>query len=492
MPSDESDQVVVTIEAPATLLIRGRTMVLSAHAYERDGDDRTTELPGLVFRWRTSTPELVELEERPDGTALVIPVNEGTADIEAVAAAFESAEPGTVHLRVANPLAIDSVTPSIVRYGEQVTLFGIGVGEIARASLGEADLIPDSGTFSGDPQGEGRLSFWVPYPAASDRLVAISRRGPTAAVPETTTVIFPDLYHELQDPAPRLELDGIIARPPDTLYYNPALAVVPDEGTDALQLHRGEALGSLTVTFTSREPVVALFDPMVTGDPIAPPDPRLGGAATSWSLGFSGHACRESFVDIGRPVAITAPVTLVRALKDLPMRDILLAVYGDPPGGYSVTVTNGYRTADPRIGPDRMEEDDYCAAADRNAADPARAIVLPFADTLTIDNPYEVDWLRFVVPPDPEDESFSVRMTIRTSARPLGASDSSDVTVVITDSLARVVARSNVAGSEEALSDLIRPGPHYLIVQDVAGVPTRYSVCLAEGITCDFLEEPSR
>jgi hypothetical protein len=188
---------------------------------------------------------------------------------------------------------------------------------------------------------------------------------------------------------------------------------------------------------------------------------------------------------MGRPVAITAPVTLVRALKDLPVKDVLLAVYGDPPGRYSVTVRDGYHTADPRIGPDRMEEDDYCEAADRNAEDPSKVITLPFADTLTIDNPYDVDWLRFEVPPDPQND-FARRVTIRTTVRPFGASDSSDDSLVVTDASARVEARSSGVASEETVTAMLDPGTHYLIVQDVAGIPTRYAVRVAEGITCDF------
>jgi hypothetical protein len=163
-------------------------------------------------------------------------------------------------------------------------------------------------------------------------LDAISRRGSTAAAPDTTTVVFPDLYHELQGPPPRLDLDGIIARPPDTLYYNPALAIVAEEGTD---------------------------------------------------------------------------------------------------------------------------------------------------------NPYDVDWLRFEVPPDPQND-FARRVTIRTTVRPFGASDSSDVSLVVTDASARVEARSSGVASEETVTAMLDPGTHYLIVQDVAGIPTRYAVRVAEGITCDF------
>lgn len=488
LPSDQTDNVVVTIEAPATLLIRGRTLVLSAHAWERDASGTLIELAGVAFDWRSLRPDLAVVDERSDGTALVTPVNEGIAGIEVVAAAFESAKPGTLEIRVSNALAIDSVTPSTVHYGEQVTLFGVGLGEITRASLGQADLIPDDASFSGEVQGEGRVSFWVPYPAETNRLVAISRRGSTTVAPETTLVRFPDLYHELRAPPPRLDLDGVPTRPPDTLFHNPALAIVVGEGTDAFQLHRRRALGSLTVTLTSTAPVVTLFEPVLTADPTAPTDFPTEGEVGTWALGFSGQYCGENFLSIGRPVSLTAPVTLVRAFRDLPMRNLILAIYGDPPGRYSVTVMDGYLTADPRIAADRLEENDYCAGADANVADPDRAVVLPFADTLTIDNPYEVDWLRFEIPGDSE-AGEDVLVTVRSAPRPFGASDSSDVGLMLTSSSIEIIASSRMPGSREALTTSLGPGAYYLIVVDDAGVATRYSLCLAQGSTCLFLDE---
>jgi hypothetical protein len=511
LPSDHSETVVVTIDAPSTLLLRDRTMVLTARAWERKAAGALSELSGVAFEWRSLSPDLATVDQRPDGTALITPLNEGVAAVQAVATGLEEAEPGMVELRVANALAIDSVRPSTVRYGEQVTVYGIGLDEITRASLGQADLIPDAISFSGTPQGAGRLSYWVPYPAQTDRLVALSRRGSTAAAPDTTVVRAKDLYHELGLPPPRVDLDGMPVRGPDTLFYNPALAVVPGEGPDAFQLHRDQPGRSLTIILTSSGPVVTSFDPVLTPERNAPDSFPTNDelAVRTWALGFSGHYCGDQFLETGRPVSLTSPVTLVRALKDVPYRDLLLAVYGDPPGQYTVTVRDGYLTADPRIAADRFEENDYCAAADSNAADPDRQVVLPFADTLTMDNPYEVDWFRFTVPPlvppgplpppdsapppgppgDPGDRDSLV--TIRTAARPFGASDSSNIGFVVVPATAvtSIVAVARTPSSNETITALLPPGIYYLIVLDDGGVATRYSVCLGYGPTCQLFEE---
>jgi hypothetical protein len=495
IPSDQSDQLVVTVEAPATLLVRGRTMVLTAHAWQRSASGALTELSGVEFDWQSVHSEVATVDPRDDGSALVTPVNEGVAEIRAFAPAFEKASPASVVIRVANALTIDSIRPTAVHYGEQVTLYGVGLGEVIRTSLGQADLIADSASFSGDPQGLSRQSYWVPYPAQSSRLVAISRRGSTTAAPETTVVHGPDLYHETQAPPPRVDLGGGPVRGPDTLFYNPALAVVPSEGTDALGFHRDQGLGSVSFSFTSTGPVVALFDPVLTEDQFVPAGFPTDGVTTvsTWALGFSGQYCQQRFVPFGRPVGVTAPVTLVRAFKDMPARDLLLAVYGNPPGAYAVTVRDGYVTADPRIGPDRFEENDYCAAADTNANHPDLAIDLPFADTLTIDNPYEVDWFAFSVPGDPQAEAL---VTARSAARPFGGSDSSNVGLMFVaphDSfgvrLLDVVAQARTPGSGEVLTALLRGGPNYLVVVDDGGVATRYSMCLGMGSSCQLLDD---
>ena len=159
-----------------------------------------------------------------------------------------------------------------------------------------------------------------------------------------------------------------------------------------------------------------------------------------------------------------------------------MGIYGAPPGRYGITVRDGYLTADPRIPADRLEENDYCDAADTSPVE------LPFADTLTIDNPYEVDWIKFTLPGTFEDSS--VMVTVRTAARPFGSSDSSDVGLILTEEeRPRVVASARTDGSTETLTEFLRPGVHYLVVVDDGGVATRYSVCVALGNTCLLPDE---
>jgi hypothetical protein len=481
MPADESGEVTVSIDAPSTLLLQGRTMLLRAHAWRQDDAGNLTELAGMDFDWNSSRLDLAQVDPRDDGTALVTPVNGGVVRIEAAAAGLASSDPGAVQLRIANTLVIDSVRPATAHYGEQLTVFGVGLGELSRLSLGEADLIPDPSTFLGDGQGLGQQSFWVPYPAGSDRALAISRRGITTAAPETTQVRQADLYHELSAPPPQIDLAGPAVRGPDTLFHNPAFAVVDGEGTDLLQFHRAGGLRSLTFTFSSQAPFVTGFDPILTGDPAPPPVPPTEAGIDTWSVGLSGQYCHGGFVELGRPVPASAPVTLVRALKDVSATDMLAVIEGAPPGRYSVTVRDGYQVADPAIGPDSQEENDYCAAAD------AHPVTLPFADVLSIDNPYDVDWLRFEIPDNPE--GLGVRVAFRVAARPLGASDSSNIGLLLAGERGSVRDSARTAGSTESIGTLLSPGAYYLLVTDEAGVSTRYAVCMAEGTSCSFPDE---
>ena len=481
-PSDESGQVEVKIEAPSKLVIEGRTMLLSAHAWRLDGSGGPRELSGIAFGWGTESPDVATVQGRPDGTALVTPVSVGTVRIRALATALEDAQPGTLDLRVASGVTIDSVRPALVHYGDQVTVYGVGLGDITRVSLGQGDLLPDSASFLGQPEGLGQLNLWVPFPAASGPLVVTSRLGITTASADTTYVRPQDLYHELQQPPPIVELGGSASRGPDTLFFNPALALVDGEVFDLLLFLR-ESRGSLTFTISSTGPVLTLLNPVLTADR-APPSSFQTGFA-EWAIGFADQFCHGEHVVLGRPLGITAPVRLVRALKDMDLTDLLLAVYGEPSGQYAVTVQDGYRTAEPRIVPDRFEENDFCDGADAHDADPSLRLDLPFADTLTIDNPYDVDWFRFHTPGFLEDEEDQL-ITIRTAARPFAASDSSNIGVL----LGGAVDSSRGPGSSETLTASLQPGTdYYLIVVDDAGVATRYSLCVAAGSTCSFLDE---
>jgi NADH dehydrogenase len=74
---------------------------------------------------------------RGDRSAAVFGLNTGTADVVAVPLDYQSAEAGVQPLRVANSVEIDSVVPGTVRYGQQLTLYGTGLGRVSRVLLGE-------------------------------------------------------------------------------------------------------------------------------------------------------------------------------------------------------------------------------------------------------------------------------------------------------------------------------------------------------------------
>jgi hypothetical protein len=499
LPTDKSDEIVVTIEAPSTIVVRGTSVPLIGRMSRRTTEGSLVFVHGAEIFWHSSDPATATVVGSSDGSAIVTGLQTGTVEIQARAAAFADAEPGTVTVRVANAVEIDSVVPALVRYGDQVTVYGVGLGNLARLALGEADLIPDETTFEGERSGLGRLDFWVPYPATSARAAAATLQGATALAPTPTTVVPTDLYHELGAAPPRIDISGPPVRSPDTLFYNPALALTVGEKSDGFRFALQRPERAVTITISTLTPAITLFDPVVSlgAQPIEIPPSEDGGDPSLWTVGLGGQVCSRLppcvpgcisaglFIPFTRPVPRTGPVTVVRALKDLPASDLLLGVVGDPPGRYSLTIEEGYKTADPRIAADRFEENDHCVGADLNSRKDDTRIALPFADTLTIDNPYEVDWLRFTTPGEPGDGSISF-LTVRAAARPFAAADSSDLGLLLLDDFG-VIEEVHTPGSAEMLNAELNPGDYYLIVLDEAGVATRYSVCIAVGSDCQFL-----
>src|SRR6185437_6827231 len=103
--------------------------------------------------------------------------------------------------------------------------------------------------------------------------------------------------------------------------------------------------------------------------------------------------------------------------------------------------------------------------ADSNFAHPATRVdlgVKPFSDSLTIDNPHDVDWIRFRVP-GPVAQAVHFETAPPTPLDTLGSSKGT--------------------GSNEALTLVLNPGDYYMVVTDFAGSPTRYSLCAAIGLS---------
>src|SRR5206468_817341 len=140
---------------------------------------------------------------------------------------------------------------------------------------------------------------------------------------------------------------------------------------------------------------------------------------SSWTVGPGSHNCRGKKFS---PKEAVGDSTVI-ALAGQPAGSLdAIALYSQP-GRYGLTVVEGYLTSnrfDARIVKDAHEEDDYCDAPGAQVTE-----ALPFQATLTIDNPHDVDWIKFHLP-------AAQPVRIRTAALPaVAVQDSSDIDVYL-------------------------------------------------------------
>jgi hypothetical protein len=474
-PTDVGSNAYVTIVSPGPVLLRGGDLTLEARVWLRLSGGDSVELKNVALQWSSGDTHLATVTSAGSSTGRVTGVNSGHVEIRAVAGGYDASAAGVYSLRVANPLEIDSITPDTVRYGERVTMYGVGVGELFFAGLGPGFLSADSLSVAGNPRGLGQLSFWVPYPSRTGNIFAAGS-GQLIAAPDSTVVLPYDLYEPNEAAPAAIDLDGPRPIPSVSVirFFNPALAFE--------DLRNGTPVGADWYRFKSATTAAPfsfiLIAPALGGAHIA----TLGGADGSWTVGSGVSKCKGYDFRVE-----TAPSdSLIVALRRLPSDTVdLFAAYVQQ-GRYFLAVTEGYVTTDPRIQPDRFEEDDLCGFADENFADPTKAIDLtsPFSDNLTIDNPHDVDWLRFRVP-----GVVPQVVSVRSAAHPLQTIDRTDIDLYLLtvpdgshglDPVARDVAH----GSTGAITQLLDPGDYYLVVADSAGIATPYSLCIAAAASC--------
>src|SRR5436309_8666781 len=471
-PTDKSDKVFVTLEGPSRVVLRGKEMSVYARAWHVIGTD-TLPITNVAFAFGTGSSTTATVQNNGGGSATVTGVNSGNVHITARAIAFEQAPEGDLLLRVSNPLEVDSVRPAIVRFGDTMTVYGVGVDSIFIAFLGNATPLdyPFPGilaTRTRDSLGFSTATFWVTPPAHTDKLSFIGP-GVFGNAPDTTKVIPFDVL-EPNETAPRtinLEAPPRIPSIPQIKFLNPALAFEPTK-RDSL----GVDWYRFTQT-TARDLTIILSAPDVRGTfstflshslafvPASPPNPptyKIG--PNSWTLGPGSHACKGFAFEPPE----TQPESTIVALRGMPAGRLhALALYSQP-GRYGLAVFEGY-IADPRVGRDAHEEDDFCDAADARGL----AVTLPagaFRDTLTIDNAHDIDWIRFRV-----TGAFGQLVTAKIAALPGSAtSGSSDVDLYLltvpdggASSTLDQKAASTDTGSTESITALLGQGDYYLV-----------------------------
>jgi hypothetical protein len=500
-PTDGSDAVSVRIDAPSTTVIRGETLLLHARAIIRHPDGSDPGYAQATIDWSSDDQSIAAVTGYPDGSAIVRGINTGQVTIRAVARDYLDAQAGQQSIRVSNTVAIDRVTPDTVRYGDQLTISGVGLGRVDQVLLGESALIPDTASFSGDPLGEGSMRFWVPYPARTAHVVAIASEGFSAPADSETVVVPVNTLGSPEGSQTILNLDGPQVAPHGVLFFNPALALtreaeVVSPGTsqpilvNVFHLVRSDTTRPFTVQIATSAPIVSAFQTALSlpGDFSPSPLDYFG-----WRIEVATQLCRRtSFVSAPGLTLGRKTTTMVRSLQHTFRSGIDLRIAGTSEGRYSLRVIDGFAPTDPRLAPDRFEENDFCDAADVNSADPAKRLdpVAGFSDTLTIDQPFDLDWFRFTIPADPTGNRL---YTFKTAALPFGAADSSDLGLALEsldslDFVSNWTAESHAPGSNERLSRELPPGDYYLLVADETGTPTRYTLCIGLGNDCTLPE----
>ena len=498
-PTDKSDKVFVTLDAPARVVLRGQDMSIYAQAWHVVGID-TQRIGNVDFAFSTGSSTIARVEKNSSGYATVTGVNSGTVDIGARAIAFDKGHEADLVLRISNPLEIDSVRPKVANYGQVLTVYGVGVDSIFLASLGGVGLIEYPFSRLRDAAtGLGRISFWVPPPARSDSLFFLGA-GVFGKDTSITGVLKDDIYEPNDTFPANINLDlsgpwpGTLLAP--ILFTNPALAFEPVDrsiglGEDWFRFSVSDSTQPLTffINYPSGFGDTSgtrtfLLDSLayaygVPGDPVE----KFYGRPDADYVGSDFYLCKGYQF---QPVQVSRESTVV-ALKTLPSHGIHIVTFFSRPQRYGLTVASGYFTADKRIAPDAYEENDFCHYADSVAGRPnpkprIHVTTAGFSDTMNIDNPFEIDWYRLEVPTHSVGDSVLIRLR----GRPfVSGRDSSDIDLYVltvpdtasATTLTEVGSSVNAGSTEDFMIDL-GTGSYYLAVVDYAGVAMRYSMCV--------------
>jgi len=475
-PTEHDASVHVSL-TPVHILFSGHDTVAAARAWQIRGPGDSAAIPNVAFTWSTSDPAVATVSAE----GRIVGIKSGTAIITAAALNFDVGQRAAADtVRVSAPIEVDSIRPKTVRYGEFLSVYGIGVDSIFLASLDSASLIPNTVEDTTYAQGTQRRRYWVPFPARTDSLVIIgvyNGNGVFGFVHgDTTKVVERDIY-EPDDTVPHpLDLDAAppFAALPTLLFFNPALAFE--------RLKRGEKTGVDWYRFTQAQPrnlTLILTAPQIAGTFSTFLTDSLGWNGTTqsyflgkdaWTFGPGSHACHG----LGfAPAEAVADSTIV-AFKNAPAGALDAIALYSAAGRYGLGVIAGYQSELP---PDAHEDDNSCNAADLRGTLPAPT----FRDTLTIENPHDVDWIRFHYTNQGLTTSAQVRLHAFPGVHPDSLKDLDLYVIKVpasTDTILAVVAFDTTASSDVSLTPSLATGDYYLAVVDFAGTTTTYEVCV--------------
>jgi hypothetical protein len=481
-PTEHDGAVHVTL-APLHILLRGATAVRRATAWQIISATDSQPIPNVKFVWSSSDP----LTAAVDNEGRIVGIKSGIVTITAAAANFGAqARAARDTVRVSAALEIDSVSPDTVRYGDRLSIYGVGVDSIFQASLGNGILIPVPFSTQTYANGTARARYWVPPPAVTDSLFFLGITNGNGVFGfvhgSTTKVIVHDLYDPNETTPRRLNATGSvlpIPQIPFLLFWNPALAFeqLPFGATEAADWFRFGLAVPRDITVIIESPELAGTFQTFLSDSLAwnGTTKKYVIGHDAWTFGPGSHACHGLGFN---PPELTPDSTKV-AFKGFTTDSVdVLAAYTQP-GRYGLAVIDGYVSELPA---DAHEDDNSCNAADLRGAQPFGAS--GFRDTLAIENPHDIDWIRFTAPNPaptlgvefrvhaipgvhPDSTKFLTFYVIKVPARPADTA----LTIVVRDTaVAHALAHDTSA--------MLAPGQdYYAVVLDFAGTTTYYELC---------------
>lgn len=501
-PDDVSDEYKVLLDPGPSLVYRGDGIGLRAGLFHIQGND-TTYVPNAVLVWQAGGE--VEIEPFPDGYANVSGLRRGVTWLYVYAPAYGGDDGDGRLIRVADEVELDTVVNTTVAWGGRLTLRGVRVGNPADVSvrLNGLQLIPDTLSLVGDVEQVEEMKYFVPAGATSG-IVQLTGFGLIATDSTPVTVVEQELF-EPNDAAPTaVQLDTAQPYPavldpptpghPEIRFFEPLLlyeAPAPADSISTDWFHFVSDTGNghpwtfvLRSSAIPRRGAFGVPATLTGGVPVF--------AAGAFGFDFDQHRtiarCRGD--ELTFPV-VGGVDSVVLSLKTLPVSGIDFVEYTSNSGDFGLGVFAGYRpppTFSPGhdVSPDAFEDNDFCENADANFLIDSLKVdlgVAPLSATLTIDTPFELDWIRFHV-------ATTGPVVVRTASRGGFADAALDLYLFRQSDLNPQSATIGSIGANAEVVDALSAGDYYLVVVNTDGQTTQYGLCIAAGLVCATPPDP--
>ncbi|HWA40340.1 MAG TPA: hypothetical protein VG712_01950, partial [Gemmatimonadales bacterium] len=428
-PDDVSDEYKVLLDPGPSLVYRGDAIGVRASLYHIQGND-TTYVPNTVLVWRAGGE--VEIEAFPDGYANVFGLRRGATWLYVYAPAYGGDDGDGRNIRVADEVELDTVVNTTVAWGGRLTLRGVRVGNPADVSvrLNGLQLIPDTLSLVGDADQVEEMKYFVPA-GASSGIVQLTGFGLIATDSTPVTVVEQELF-EPNDVAPTaVQLDTAQPYPavddpptpghPEIRFFEPLLLYETPGASDSIStdwFHFVSDTGNAHPwTFVFRSSAIPRRGAFGVPATLTGGVPVFDAGAFGFDFDLHRTIARCRGDELSFPV-VGGVDSVVLSLRTLPVSGIDFVEYSSNSGEFGLGVFAGYRppasfSPGHDVAPDPFEDNDFCEQADANFLIDSLKVDLgaaPLSENLTIDTPFELDWIRFHVAADGP-------VVVRTAAR---------------------------------------------------------------------------